>query len=106
MMRWLVWLLPTTCLAVALLDMPYGYYQLLRVLIFCMSFYLAFSESQDKPSAWFWGFLFFALAYNPIFRLSLGRDIWAVVNVVTAAYFTLHFWIRGRQTNSNVEARS
>lgn len=92
--RLAVWLVPIAFLLAALVDMPYGYYQLLRVLIFAVSVYLAVAESKLEQGVWFWALVACALIYNPIFKFSLGREIWEFVNVATIVFFAAHWKVR------------
>lgn len=91
MLRTGIWLGPILLLLVALLDLPYGYYQLLRVIVFCTSVYLAIHEKERREGFWFWAFVVCALVYNPVFRLSFGREIWPLINLATAALYAAHF---------------
>ena len=77
-------------------DMPYGYYELLRVMVFCCAIFLAIGEREHSDSIWLWTLGACALIYNPIAKLSLGREIWILVNLATVALFSAHFWFRGR----------
>ena len=86
MLRAGIWLGPILLLLIALLDMPYGYYQILRVITFCASVYLA-TQENERGDLWFWAFVACAITYNPIFRLSLGREIWSLVNVLTIVIY-------------------
>lgn len=94
MLRWGIWLGPVMLLFVAMLDMPYGYYQLLRVIVFCVSAYLAIAEAKQDGSFWQWALIACGLIYNPIAKLSLGSEIWPFVNLATIALFSTHFWVR------------
>lgn len=94
MLRWGIWLGPIVCLLIALGDMPYGYYQLLRVILFCASAYLAIAEGKRDSGFWLWAFIACALIYNPVAILSLGKEIWTIVNVITIGLFGSHFWAR------------
>lgn len=82
-----VWIIPIGALVVALADMPYGYYQLLRVLIFCTAAYLAFDayKRSETNCAWVLGGI--SLVYNPVAKLALGRDMWSLVNLATILVF-------------------
>jgi len=91
---WAIWWGPIVCLLLALGDMPYGYYQLLRVILFCASVYLIIQESKQDSSIWLWVLIASALIYNPIATLSLGREIWTFVNLLTVGLFGLHFRMR------------
>ena len=100
MLRWSIWLGPVVALLVAMLDMPYGYYQLLRVIIFCVSVYLAIAEGKQDYGFWTWAFIACGLIYNPITKLSLGSQIWPFVNIATALLLLAHFWARRNLINS------
>lgn len=89
-MRFIVWIGPIVCLAVALADMPYGYYQLLRIVIFCAAIYLAIVEKRDADNGWLWAFVACALVYNPLVKLALERDLWIIVNIGMIALFLAH----------------
>lgn len=96
MLRVGLWACPVLLLAIALLDMPYGYYQVLRVVVFCASAYLGLYERNQNEEVWSWAFFGCALIYNPIFKLSLGADLWPFANVATIILFGSHYWLRGR----------
>ena len=70
-------------LLIALLEMPYGYYQLLRVGICISSGILAYRAFEKQKSELGFAFVASALIYNPIAPLALGREIWTVVNIAT-----------------------
>jgi hypothetical protein len=98
----LVWLVPIAALGAALLDMPYGYYQLLRVLVFCVAAYLVFEAQRSGDVAWAWVLAGTAIVYNPFFKLALGRELWTMVNIATIVIFIAHWasvarrWERGK----------
>lgn len=93
----LVWLLTIGALAVALLEMPYGYYQILRVLVFCVSAYLAYQSKEAGATAWTWIFAGVAIIYNPIFKVHLGAEIWPIANLVTIGILAGHLWHTSKQ---------
>ena len=76
-----IYVIPAVMMAVAVLPMPYGYYQFLRLVAIVAAFW-----SANKPA---WTILMgcVALLYNPLFRVSFDRDIWAPINIVTAIFF-------------------
>ena len=62
---------------------PYGYYIGLRwACCGCFS-YLAYRAWEKHLIGWTWTLAIVAIAYNPFFRIHLGREIWSAVNVVT-----------------------
>lgn len=65
-----------------LLDMPYGYYQLVRFVALIGFVVLAYQENQqDKQTEMFiYGAL--ALLFQPFFKIALGRELWNIVDVI------------------------
>jgi hypothetical protein len=90
-----VWAAPAGLLVLALLEMPYGYYQFLRLVICLTAAFIAYSL---WPSSQLWAaaFVGMALLYNPVFRVHLDRETWAPINTVSAALYVLH-WLRVRR---------
>lgn len=76
-------LVPIGALLIALLEMPYGYYQLLRVGICLVAVFLAYQAFEGQRSRIAWIFAAAALTYNPIAPLALGRGLWTIVNLAT-----------------------
>lgn len=64
--------------------MPYGYYQLVRFIAMISFSYLAFKSYNRKEEliAFIYGSL--VILFQPIFKMSLGRDIWNIVDVIVA----------------------
>lgn len=82
--HWLGWSIAAlNVLAVA--DMPYGYYQLLRLLVTGYMGYLAALYFIRRSAPWAWAFGFVALLYNPIFVITMDKEFHALVNVIVAA---------------------
>ena len=71
-------------LFVCLADMPYGYYELVRFLALAAFGYLAF-EARNKNQNIVVVYIILALLFQPFFKLSLGRTIWNVVDVIVAS---------------------
>lgn len=63
------------------LDNPPGYYIFLRWVVFGVFGYLTFLEMKEKMLGWAWTAGIIALMYNPVFLVTLGREIWTVVNI-------------------------
>lgn len=71
-------------LGIALLPIRwYGYYVLLKLVVFGGCAFLAANAYDDgrKHFVWFLGGL--AVLYNPIIRFPLGRELWMVINILT-----------------------
>jgi len=82
--HWLGWSIAALCI-LAVADMPYGYYQLLRLLVTGYMGFLAVLYFIRRPNSWAWVFAFTALLYNPIFVITMSKEFHALVNVLVAA---------------------
>jgi hypothetical protein len=104
MARHWITLLPCALLAAALLEMPYGYYKLLRVAIFLASIFLATRSHKDGEEKWVWAFAALALIYNPIIPMPLGRPIWMCANLATTGVFAARWWLDRRAGKGGVQS--
>ncbi len=93
-------------LAGCLLDMPYGYFQFIR-LAGCIGFcYLAYVENEKKSMHTVVLFVAFAILLNPIWKIHFSRYVWNVIDVIIAtiliafATFELIVYLR-RSKNLN-----
>ena len=67
-----------------LLDMPDGYFQLVRFFALVGFGLLAFNASQKKEQTELIIYIVLAVLFQPLFKISLGRTIWNIVDVVVA----------------------
>jgi hypothetical protein len=77
--------------------MPYGYYELVRIIALLSFGYLAFKSFDTKEEASAFVYLALAVLFQPIFKISLGRDIWNILDVIVAT--GLIFSLRKRSVN-------
>lgn len=90
------WLLGTrvvaaTLLVLALAELPYGYYQMLRWVICAVAAFTAFVAYSYGREGWTVVFGAVAVLFNPIAPFYLSREIWAVLDVATAVVFLVSF---------------
>lgn len=103
-----VWLLPAAMLVVAIFPLPYGYYQLLRVVVFACAALLSWKAYQDSNQNIEQVTLVFgamALLMNPFLPVELPKLIWMLVDAICAATFVGHYWnarVTAISTNSVV----
>lgn len=74
-------------------GLPYGYYTLLRWVccaVFVLLAYLAWSV--EKPAGT-WVLGFFALLFNPLVPVYLGREVWVVLDVIAAVVIAGSTWL-------------
>ena len=84
------WIAPIAVMAIGVLPMPYGYYTLSRLVVCGCSVYFAHRLYRENQTVFVWIFGFFAVLYNPIVPVHLyQKEIWMVVNAVTAIVFFL-----------------
>lgn len=67
-----------------LLDMPYGFYELVRFVALVGFAYLAFHAYQENNSTATIIYAALALLFQPFFKIALGRDLWNIVDVIVA----------------------
>ena len=79
-------------LLACLLPMPYGYYQLVRVVATAAFAFLAYQERENNL---LWVFIGLALLFQPFEKIALGRTVWNIVDVVVAVF--LGWYGRGRR---------
>jgi len=83
-------------LLACLLPMPYGYFMLVRfaaMIIFGLMALIYYQE-QKEGMAIFFGSM--AILFQPIIKISLGRTMWNIVDVVMAIVL-LAIWYRNSQ---------
>lgn len=80
-------IVPAAMCLLALLHLPYGYYQLLRLVVTICGAFLSFAgwKMHAPVAAAVFGIV--ALAYNPVLPLALGRSNWEWANAATAIIF-------------------
>ena len=87
-LRLVVGLLSLLCLY----DMPYGYYQLYRLIAMTTFIILAFNEKNSKELTIVW--IFSALIVQPFFKISLGREIWNIIDILWSFLLILPVFYR------------
>ena len=70
-----------TLLFIAIVPLSYGYYMLLRLVvtgIFIWAAFIAY-EQKHKLLPWIYGLL--AVLFNPIIKIHLPKELWAIVDI-------------------------
>ena len=82
---------------------PYGFYQLLRLVVCGTAMYVAIRVSPNGPSGWTWPMAGVAVVFNPIWVVHLSRTEWQAIDAVTAAVFAgALFAFRGRKPSNGL----
>lgn len=79
-----------------LFDMPYGYFQLIRFLGMAGFGILSFYEYKVNQG-WFITWLASAILINPVFKISLGRAIWNIVDVTWVVLLIVSIFINQKE---------
>ena len=85
-----LWLLLTVAVAnvVALADLPYGYYQLLRIAVCGVALWVAVASHMRSWTITMAIFSLVAVLYNPLFKIHLEREVHSIVNIFVALLFS------------------
>jgi hypothetical protein len=76
----------TILFLLCLLDMPYGYFQIVRFAGLLGFGLLAYQANENKQTEMTIIFIGLALLFQPFFKIALGRQIWNVVDVIVAVF--------------------
>lgn len=69
-------------LFICLADMPYGYYQFVRFAAAVFFAYAAYHENESGRKELAIVFIVLAILFQPFFKITLGRPLWIIVDVV------------------------
>jgi hypothetical protein len=62
--------------------MPYGYYQFVRLAAAAFFVYAAYNENESGSKELVIVFVVLAILFQPFFKITLGRTLWNIVDVV------------------------
>jgi hypothetical protein len=69
-------------LFICLLDMPYGYFQFVRLASLVVFTILAYQSFENNKQMELIIYVSLALLFQPFFKISLGRELWNIVDVI------------------------
>ena len=88
-------------LFLCLADMPYGYYQFVRFSS-CIAFvYIAYISNEEKLTNQAIIYVVLALLFQPFIKISLGRDLWNIVDVIVSVGLILSTIIESKKSKKN-----
>lgn len=77
--------------------MPYGYYQLVRFIAFVVFGYFAYEAVRRSKNEIAFAYGALALLFQPFLKISLGRTMWNVVDVLVAVALLVSVYISLRR---------
>ncbi|RYM34807.1 hypothetical protein ERX46_05380 [Brumimicrobium glaciale] len=88
-------------LFMCLLNMPYGFFTLVRFAALVGFGILAYkaSDKQDKTEMIIYGTL--ALLFQPFFKIALGREMWNIVDVIVGGWLLYSVFVKKEANEDN-----
>jgi hypothetical protein len=96
-----IFLVPAAMSLIGLAHMPYGYYQLLRLVVTGSAALIAWQGFERGDRAMPVLFTLTALLFNPLFRVHFERQQWAILNVMVAVLYIAAF-VRSRRNDQRL----
>lgn len=87
----------TILFLLCLLDMTYGYFQIVRFAGLVGFGILAYQANEDKQKEMTIVFIGLALLFQPFFKIALGRQIWNIVDVVVSIFLVATIFMNRQQ---------
>lgn len=81
--------IPVALLLVAILNLPYGYYEMLRIVITVFAVFFAFKLSTIKQNGLMLIMIAIIVLFNPISPMHLDKGLWMILDVVSAIVFLI-----------------
>ena len=83
-----------TFLFLALFDgWPYGFFTLLRFVVFASTAYIAWIAYEQKKEKWVWIFGFLAVLFNPFIAIYLNRELWSIIDLIVGVFMIVSIFI-------------
>lgn len=74
----------TIVVVIGLADMPYGYYSILKIVLFAASIATIWIAKSRVHETLIWPLGAAVILYNPLIPIRFGdKDIWVVINIIT-----------------------
>ena len=77
-----------------LFDMPYGFYQLVRFVALVGFSILAYQSYENENKYLTITYIGLAILFQPLIKISLGREIWNIVDVIVGIGLIVSLFIR------------
>lgn len=88
-----------TIIAVAFLFLalfdgwPYGFFTLLRFVVFASTAYIVWIAYEQKKEKWVWIFGFLAVLFNPFIVIHLNRELWSIIDFVVGVFMIISVFV-------------
>ena len=72
---------------------PYGFFTMLRFVVFASSAYVAWIAYEAQKEKWVWVFGFLAVLFNPFIIIHLNRDMWSVIDLIVGMFMIVSVFV-------------
>ena len=79
---------------ICLAKLPYGYYQFVRFVALVGFAILAYQASEQENKTEMIIYICLAILFQPLFKISLGREIWNVIDVIAGVGLLVSIFIK------------
>jgi len=76
-------------LLLAIPDLPYGYYTLLRWVVTASAIFLVYIAYELEKKFWIVPMAIVAILFNPIAPIHLNKETWVIIDFVVAVLFLI-----------------
>ena len=80
-------------------ELPYGFYQFVRFAALVGFAILAYKANDKENKTEMIIYIFLAVLFQPLIKISLGREIWNVVDVIVGLALLVSIFIIPKSTN-------
>jgi len=87
-------------LLLALFDMPYNYYTVLRFAVFIVSMVVIYTALPLEKHWLTIVFSLIAILFNPFIKISFDREVWALVDVAVGLMFVFGGYIINKENKT------
>jgi len=94
--EYLIKILLAVLFFMCVLDMPYGFYQFVRLAALICFVVLAYQASISNKQFEMVCYVGLAILFQPFIKVALGRQIWNIVDVVVGLGLILSIFIKPR----------
>ncbi len=80
----------------------YGFFTILRFVVFTTTAYVAYLVYQDKQEGWVWFMGAISVLFNPFIPIYLTREVWVVIDGLVGVFlFSSIFLLNLTRTNKD-----
>lgn len=80
-----------------LLNMPYGFYQLVRFAALVGFAILAYNASEQQHKTEMIIYVCLAILFQPLIKIALGRTIWNIVDVIVGLALVASLFVKSKK---------